>query len=76
MYAVRGIYKEGRIIPVEPVAHALDGIEVIITFLNTEHDHVFSQNSDDEILYTMGDRAGSGNFTDASECHDKYLYGK
>jgi len=72
---IKGIYKKGRIIPMEPLEIEQDEIEVIITFLKGERkgeEKVLS--SADTLLYTIGDRAIEGRFTDASEKHNHYLY--
>lgn len=74
---IKGIYKKGRIVPLEVVEVNQDEVEVIITFLGEEkkaNDKPLS--SADRLLYTIGDRALEGKFTDASERHDKYLYGQ
>jgi len=75
-YTIKGVYRKGMIIPTEPTEFMRDDMEVIITFLNSEDKSPELLKSDDEILYTMGDRAVDGNFTDASEFHDRYLYRK
>ncbi len=77
-YTIRGVCRQGRIIPAEPVKYdSSEEIDVIITFLHTENNTGKSEilTSEDEILYTMGERAANGRFSDASVCHDRYLYG-
>ena len=73
---IKGIYKKGQIIPMESLEIEQDETEVIITFLLEEkgkrEEKVLS--SADALLYTIGDRAIEGRFTDASEKHDHYLY--
>jgi len=72
---IKGIYKKGRIVPMEPVEIGKAEVEVIITFLQEENkaeERLIS--SADRLLYTMGDRAIEGKFTDASEKHNHYLY--
>ena len=72
---IKGIYKKGRIVPMEPVEIGQAEVEVIITFLQGEkkkEEKLLS--SADRLLYTMGDRALDGKFTDASEKHNHYLY--
>ena len=72
---IKGLYKKGRIIPMEPLEIEQDETEVIITFLKGERkgeEKVLS--SADTLLYTIGDRAIEGRFTDASEKHNHYLY--
>ncbi|MFQ5824576.1 MAG: hypothetical protein ACE5JB_11015 [bacterium] len=71
---IKGLYKKGRIIPTEPIDFDQDEIDVFITFLQEEKMEEESLSSADNILYTMGDRALEGRFTDTSERHDKYLY--
>lgn len=74
---VRGIYKKGKIIPTESVEINLDEVAVIITFLKEEGKSEENlQSSADRLLYTMGDRALEGKFTNSSEKHDYYLYSK
>ena len=74
---IKGIYKKGRIVPLEAVEFTQDEVEVIITFLREEKRIKEKPlSSADRLLYTMGDRALEGKFTDASERHDNYLYGK
>jgi hypothetical protein len=75
-YTIKGVYRKGMIIPAEPTEFMRDEMEVIITFLNPEDNRSEFLKSDDEILYTMGDRAAEGTFTDSSESHDRYLYRK
>ncbi|MDM8543395.1 hypothetical protein QUF90_20165 [Desulfococcaceae bacterium HSG9] len=78
MYSsIRGIYKKGKIIPIEPIENDKDEIDVIITLLieNNNTPNLNVDNSDDEILRTMGERSVEGKFSDASESHDQYLYG-
>jgi len=73
---IKGLYKKGQIIPMESLEIEQDETEVIITFLLEEkgkrEEKVLS--SADTLLYTIGDRAIEGRFTDASEKHDHYLY--
>ena len=72
---IKGVYKKGRIVPMEPVEIGHGEVEVIITFLQKEKKEgkrVLS--SADRLLYTMGDRAIEGKFTDGSEKHNHYLY--
>ncbi len=71
---IKGLYKKGRIIPMEPVKFDQDEIEIFITFLQDEKVEEENLSSADNLLYTMGDRALEGRFTDASENHDQYLY--
>lgn len=74
---VRGVYKKGKIIPTESVGINQDEVAVMITFLDEEkgvEDNL--ESSADKLLYTMGDRALEGKFSDASEKHDYYLYSK
>jgi len=77
-YTIRGVCRQGQIIPSEPVKYeSSEELDVIITFLLPEKDPGKSEflTSEDEVLYTMGERAANGRFADASECHDRYLYG-
>jgi len=77
-YTIRGVCRHGQIIPAEPVKYdSSEEVDVIITFLDPEKDAGKSEplTSEDEILYTMGQRAANGRFSDASVCHDRYLYG-
>jgi len=71
---IKGLYKKGRIIPIEPVKFDQDEVELFITFLQEEKIEEKSISSADNLLYTIGDRALEGKFTDASERHDQYLY--
>jgi hypothetical protein len=71
---IKGLYKKGRIIPMEPVKFDQDEIEIFITFLHDEKGEEENISSADNLLYAMGDRALEGRFTDASENHDQYLY--
>lgn len=71
---IKGLYKKGRIVPMEPVEFDQDEVEVIITFLEEEKAEEEPLSSADKVLYTMGDRALEGKFPDASERHDQYLY--
>lgn len=71
---IKGLYKKGRIFPVEPVKFYQDEVELFITFLQEEKIEEESLSSADNLLYTIGDRALEGKFTDASERHDQYLY--
>lgn len=72
---IKGIYKKGRIVPMEPVEISQGEVEVIITFLQKEKkEEKRLLSSADRLLYTMGDRAIEGKFTDASKKHDHYLY--
>ena len=71
---IRGIYKKGQIIPMEPIDFDQDEIKIFITFLQDEKIDEESLSSGDSLLYTMGDRAVEGKFTNASERHDQYLY--
>lgn len=72
---IKGLYKKGWIVPMEPVEFNQDEVEVIITFLQEEKKAEEGPlSSADKLLYTMGDRAFEGKFTDASERHDQYLY--
>ena len=71
---IKGLYKKGRIIPMEPVKFDQDEIEIFITFLQEEKIEEQSLSSADNLLYTMGERALEGRFTDASERHDQYIY--
>ena len=74
---IKGIYKKGRIVPLETVEVNQEEVEVIITFLREEKKAKEKPlSSADKLLYTMGDRALEGKFTDASERHDNYLYGQ
>jgi len=72
---IKGVYKKGQIIPMELLEIGQAEVEVIITFLQEEkkvEERLLS--SADRLLYTMGDRAIEGKFTDASEKHNHYLY--
>jgi len=71
---IKGLYKKGRIIPMEPVKFEQEEIEIFITFLQDEKVEEENLSSADILLYTMGDRAVEGRFSDASENHDQYLY--
>ena len=71
---VKGLYKKGRIIPMEHVKFDQDEVEIFITFLQQEKIEEESISSADNLLYTMSDRALEGRFSDASERHDQYLY--
>ena len=71
---IKGLYKKGRIIPIEPVKFDQDEVELFITFFQEEKIEEESISSADNLLYTIGDRALEGKFTDASERHDQYLY--
>ncbi len=73
---IKGIYKKGQIVPIEPVEIDQDEVKVIITFLQERGVEEKLLSSADRLLYTMGDRALAGQFTDASEKHDHYLYGQ
>ena len=72
---IKGIYKKGQIVPIEPLEIDQDEVEVTITFLQKEKkEEKRLLSSADRLLYTMGDRAIEGKFTDASEKHNHYLY--
>ncbi len=71
---IKGVYKKGKIIPMEHVNFDEDEVEIFITFLQEEKVSEDSISSADDLLYTMGDRALEGKFRDASEKHDHYLY--
>ena len=71
---IKGIYKKGRIIPMESIDFDQDDIEIFITFLFTEKVKEESPSSADNLLYTMGDSAVEGKFTNTSENYDQYLY--
>jgi Zn/Cd-binding protein ZinT len=74
---IKGIYRKGQIVYMEPVEIDEDEVEVIITFLKEEkkeEEKIVS--STNRLLYTMGERAVEGKFTDASERHNHYLYGQ
>ncbi len=72
---IKGIYKKGQIVPMESMEIGQDEVEVIITFLQEERkEEEKLLTSADRLLYTMGDRALEGKFTDASEKHNNYLY--
>lgn len=72
---IKGIYKKGQIVPMEPLEIDQDEVEVTITFLQKEKkEEKRLLSSADRLLYTMGDRAIEGKFTDASEKHNHYLY--
>ncbi len=58
----------------EPVKFDQDEIEIFITFVQDEKVEEENLSSADNLLYTMGDRALEGRFTDAPENHDQYLY--
>jgi len=71
---IKGLYKKGRIIPMESVTFDQDEVEIFITFLQEGKVEEVSLSSADNLLYTMGDRAVEGKLTNASEKHDQYLY--
>lgn len=72
---IKGVYKKGQIIPMELLEIGQAEVEVIITFLQEEKKvKERPLPSADRLLYTMGDRAIEGKFTDASEKHNHYLY--
>ena len=71
---IKGLYKKGRIIPMEPLKFDQEEIEIFITFLQEEKVEEESLSSADNLLYTMGDRALEGRLSDASVRHDQYLY--
>jgi hypothetical protein len=72
---IKGVYKKGQIIPMELLEIGQAEVEVIITFLQEEKKvKERPLSSADRLLYTMGDRAIEGKFTDASEKHNHYLY--
>lgn len=76
---IKGFYKKGRIVPLEPVELNQEEAEVIITFLGKKREKTTEEknlSSADDILYSMGEKALEGTLTDASENHDQYLYGK
>ena len=72
---IKGIYKKGQIIPMEPLEIEQDEAEVIITFLQGKRNSKEKAlSSADRLLYTIEERAIEGRFTDASEKHNHYLY--
>jgi len=72
---IKGVYKKGQIIPMEPLEIEQDEAEVIITFLQGKRNRKEkSLSSADRLLYTIEERAIEGRFTDASEKHNHYLY--
>ena len=71
---IKGLYKKGQIVPLEPIEFNQEVVEIIITFLKEEKAELEFLSSADKILYTMVDRAVEGKFTDASEKHNQYLY--
>ena len=73
---IRGLYKKGEIIPIEPILFDEDEIELFITFIREEKPEEDSSTSADHLLYSMGERALNGSLNDASEKHDKYLYSR
>lgn len=72
---IKGIYRKGIILPLELVDLNQDEVEVIITFLKEgEKAEVEHLSSSDRLLYTIGERALEGKYTNTSERHDYYLY--
>ncbi|GEM_PF-3926716 len=77
---IEAVYRDGAVFPLKeeiPVKYA----RILITILS-ENDP--GKNSDLipgsekgwNVFSTLGDDAGEGCLKDASECHDRYLYGK
>jgi predicted DNA-binding antitoxin AbrB/MazE fold protein len=73
---IKGVYRKGQIVPLEKVDLEQDKVNIIITFLDNERTMEENQSSAHELLYTIGDRAVEGKFTDASVRHDHYLYSR
>jgi hypothetical protein len=72
MRAIRGVFRRGRIIPVDPVPRCRES-EVIITFLDGESPGAFPSR---DVLMDRFIGKGKGRGADAAENHDAYLYGK
>ncbi len=57
---IKGFYKKGRIVPLEPIELNQDEAEVIITFLDKKGEKTTGEkdlSSADDILYSMGEKA-------------------
>lgn len=78
MIAVKGVFQDGIVLPLQPV-DAVDGQDVIITFLESGNGKAASANLDadwDELLALAESCAVESGISDLAHQHQHYLYGK
>ena len=78
MISVKGKFKNGVALPLEPVENSHEGQEVIITFLDNEAKEVVSEkkNGKKSLEELIAECEVDTGISDLAAQHDHYLYGK
>lgn len=78
MLAVKGVFQDGIVLPLQPV-EAYDGQDVIITFLDSGNGKTAPADLDadwDALFALIESCAVDSGISDLAHQHDHYLYGK
>lgn len=78
MISVKGKFKNGVALPLEPIEKSHEGRSVIITFLDEQAKEVLSEktNSSKTLEDLIAECEVDTGISDLAEQHDHYLYGK
>lgn len=76
MISVKGKFKNGVALPLEPVSPSDEGRSVIITFLEEETKEPPAENGDISLEDLISDCEVDTGIADLASQHDHYLYGK
>jgi len=78
MISVKGKFKNGVALPLEPIEKSHEGRSVIITFLDEQTKEVLSEktNGAKSLEDLIAECAVDTGIADLAEQHDHYLYGK
>lgn len=76
MISVKGKFKNGVALPLEPVRETHEGQSVIITFLDEDAKEVVTKTSPKSLEQLIADCAVDTGIEDLATQHDHYLYGK
>jgi hypothetical protein len=76
MISVKGKFKNGVALPLEPVREIHEGQSVIITFLDEEAKEVLTENGAKSLEELIAECEVDTGIEDLAAQHDHYLYGK
>ncbi len=76
MISVKGKFKNGVALPLEPVKENQEGKNVIITFLDEEKSESIPKHGSQTLEDLIEECEVDTGISDLAEQHDHYLYGK
>ncbi len=73
MLTIKGIIKDGAVLPLEPISDSYEGKEVVITLLDESESE--NQNDWKRLFAVIEENQIDADITDLAHNHDHYLYG-